>query len=734
MESPSIEKTAGPPVEPDIDAQVQSVEGELSALDDANLDMGLIQDRLIDTQLGLASSLFQTLRLRDRITADHSLRVAMYCAAWCEAREDDESLQDAIEVAALLHDIGKIGAPDSILKQPGSLSDEQQAMMLQCRINGLQILSPCCDSPEILETIAMVGAWYDGSRKEFAKKGSNLPLATRMISIADAFDSMTHDGVYRRAVTQERAINELFAYAGTQFDPKLVAEFSAFHEQGKLDLNNQVAKNWLDELTAGDTRRRWQISKPVVEVVPKTEIREVIVPQVDMASVIGELFHDQLLETVQDGVIYTDMNLNVTAWNRSAEEITGIKNAAMLDQLWRPRLVKMRDEEGRFISDKNCPFRIAIETGRKVQRSVTIRGACGKARKIDLNVEPVISGNGEVLGISAALRDATSTENLENRVEHLHKKATLDPLTGIPNRAEFDRFHKEAIERHNDSDSTCSLIICDIDHFKSINDQFGHQAGDDALISFASILQRACREGDLVARYGGEEFVMVCDGCNAADATKIAETIRKTISETGHRELDGRCITASFGVTEIQDGDSAETMLRRADRGLMQAKETGRNRVVQLGTGLACALLASPERRSWFSWGGTKSDPKLLVQTKLGTKVPMSIAIQKLQGFVSDHQGEIENTTDDSVSIRITSADVSDCRRRSDRPIPFRLQIDFEETVAEDNNKQTEMNVRLLIVNSRERRAGGGEDIARRIVRSLRSYLMAFEVQDKPEA
>ena len=175
-------------------------------------------------------------------------------------------------------------------------------------------------------------------------------------------------------------------------------------------------------------------------------------------------------------------------------------------------------------------------------------------------------------------------------------------------------------------------------------------------------------------------------------------------------------------------------MLRRADRGLLQAKETGRNRVVQLGTGstLESDAEKSKQRRGWFSWGGgKKEDPKLLVQLNLATKVPISIAIQKIQGFVSDHDGEIEKTTDKTVSIRVASADIDDCRRRSDRPNAFRINIEFEEVVAKDNNKQTEMNVRLSVVNSRERRAGNGEVIGQRLMRSLQAYLMAYHIEDQ---
>src|SRR5690606_18211365 len=128
---------------------------------------------------------------------------------------------------------------------------------------------------------------------------------------------------------------------------------------------------------------------------------------------------------------------------------------------------------------------------------------------------------------------------------------------------------------------------CDIDHFKRINDTYGHQAGDEALVTFASVLRECSREGDLVARYGGEEFVLLCAACDNPCATARAEEIRRIIERTPVPSLGGNTMTASFGVTEHQAGDSAATIIARADRALLTAKNTGRNRVVQLGAGQA---------------------------------------------------------------------------------------------------------------------------------------------------
>ena len=112
-------------------------------------------------------------------------------------------------------------------------------------------------------------------------------------------------------------------------------------------------------------------------------------------------------------------------------------------------------------------------------------------------------------GAILLLHDASSEISLEQRCQSLAEKATRDPLTQVANRAEFDRVHKMFVDAHQQQKVPCSLMICDLDLFKLVNDNYGHQAGDEMIKSLATLLKGACRAGDLVARYGGEEFVML---------------------------------------------------------------------------------------------------------------------------------------------------------------------------------------------------------------------------------
>jgi predicted signal transduction protein with EAL and GGDEF domain len=139
-----------------------------------------------------------------------------------------------------------------------------------------------------------------------------------------------------------------------------------------------------------------------------------------------------------------------------------------------------------------------------------------------------------------------------------------------------------------------------------------------------------CRSGDLVARYGGEEFAILCADCTNASAARKAEGIRQALAAVKHSRLGNASFTASFGVTELQTGDTPETMLRRADRALLQAKDQGRNQVVQLGDG----MIEEKVKRSWWPFQSLRGGA--LVEVTLVSAVPIEVAVQKLRGFIAD--------------------------------------------------------------------------------------------------
>ena len=271
--------------------------------------------------------------------------------------------------------------------------------------------------------------------------------------------------------------------------------------------------------------------------------------------------------------------------------------------------------------------------------------------------------------------DASSETSLEQRCQSLHEKATKDPLTQVANRAEFDRVHAMFVATHQQQQVPCSLLMCDLDRFKLVNDNYGHQAGDDVIKSLASLLKSSCRPGDLVARYGGEEFVVLCADCDNASAVRRAKQVCRALGQFAQPKMGGRTVTVSIGVTEIQPGDTPETMLRRADRALLMAKAAGRNTVVQLGTGIGSEAESLRAGSRLFK----PARPNELFEQYLDHAGAGEDAVEKLRGFVADHRARIIAVNGNQVRMEISDRPVGRLRRLTDRPATFCLDLQMEE-------------------------------------------------------
>jgi len=180
-----------------------------------------------------------------------------------------------------------------------------------------------------------------------------------------------------------------------------------------------------------------------------------------------------------------------------------------------------------------------------------------------------------------------STRELDTIRDSLNKseeRAKTDTLTGLPNRRALDEFFRKAQIAAMEQGEPLSVLLIDIDHFKTFNDNFGHGVGDQVLRLMANVLRERLRDIDLPARYGGEELIAVLPGADLANCEAVAERIRRAISECRiTRRSTGETlpsITVSIGVGQFQFGESMADLIERCDRALYLAKRTGRDRVV----------------------------------------------------------------------------------------------------------------------------------------------------------
>ncbi|MCX7426903.1 MAG: diguanylate cyclase [Planctomycetia bacterium] len=723
----STDDGAMPPTAPwtsELDTLLAELEEATDAVASTSVVDRVVDDQLVQMRLGIAASLFAVLRCKHPPTAAHMLRVALTTSAWCLKLGLDEAQRDTIEVAALLHDLGVNGIPDRILCKPGILSTDEALTVERSRRMSAVILGCSCTDPAVLDVVRNVSARYDGARPGYSVLGEAIPLGARMIAIVESFDAMTTDRVFRKAISTESAIHELFRCAGTQFDPELVEKFAEFQAEDQSTLWQDTTNRWLRTLDP---------------MAVESYARFGPAAGGPAAGDVEGLFHARLTDNMHDAVVFVDASLMVKSWNHGAERMTGIPSTSVRGRQWLPQLLNLRDEKGDPVSDTDCPVAATIQSGVQSLRRLSIWGRNGRPISVDSHVIPVLTDDGSVLGAVLLLHDASSEISLEERCQSLHEKAIRDPLTRVANRAEFERVHEMFTAAHVQRRLPCSLIMCDLDHFKQVNDTYGHQAGDDVIKSLAGVLKKSCRSGDLVARYGGEEFVILCADCDNAAATARAEEARERLAEISQPRMGGRTITASFGVTEIQPGDNPETMLRRADRALLMAKGRGRNRVVQLGTGVS--RLGHPlEDDVWSTL--PESDGDRLFRRQFVTSVPMGVALEKLRGFVADHRATIVEVAENNMRLRLEHHPTDQRRRAGDRSTTFVVDLRFEEefrrwrqpgddwaeaSATAARVPRTRIYFAISPRSNRERRHEETLARAREVLVSFRSYLMATE-------
>jgi diguanylate cyclase (GGDEF)-like protein/hemerythrin-like metal-binding protein/PAS domain S-box-containing protein len=311
---------------------------------------------------------------------------------------------------------------------------------------------------------------------------------------------------------------------------------------------------------------------------------------------ISEERHRLLADNASDVIWTMDLNGRFTYVSPSVERLRGYTPAEAMQQSMEQSLAPgslaiAMEGFGRTIA--------AVQAGLPVEN---FRGELEQPCKDGSTVWTEVTAGGlhdasgrfvELLGISRDIserkrydrelrqaRDAAETANRALQIANaeLHQLATTDALTGAWNRRHFEQVAEVEITQAQRYGVPLSLMIFDIDHFKSINDRYGHQAGDQVLVGLTQLVRRHLRAADLLARWGGEEFVVMMPHCGEEEAIALADKVRGLVAGTPFPTV-GR-VTASFGVAAVAPEETLDVWLKRVDDALYRAKEGGRNRVV----------------------------------------------------------------------------------------------------------------------------------------------------------
>jgi diguanylate cyclase (GGDEF)-like protein/putative nucleotidyltransferase with HDIG domain len=648
-------------------------------------------------------SLLSALHFRDVATVCHSRQTAHLAIGMASFLGWDPAQQKRLEIAALLHDIGKIGVPDSVLFKPGKLSPEESELMALHHNIAVDVLQACRVDNEVLQIIVQSHSRYkDGTNGNRRIRGE-VHQGARILAVADAYDSLSTEQAYRGGMSHEEIMKVLMDSAGSRYDGNVICALSRWIESEGPPASKH----------AGDLMEASGPQRPI-----HTE-------EALEASWIGNIFsYLYVLESLYDGFYLVDSDLRFVIWNQGAERVLDQPASAMLGQLWSSRILGYAGQDGLELPEKQCPMHRVVTDGKPTTSTLQLTRKDGKAVNVEMQSVPILDKEGRLHGVAEILRDPTRSHRRPHEYRELTMAARHDPLTSVANRGELETqlalLLSELLER-GDSDPF-SLIFIDIDFFKKINDTFGHTVGDRVLIDAARLLQSETYSGELVARYGGEEFVILCPGTPLEQSCRRADRLRIALSQSNVGGMDDCKLTASFGVTEAEPGDSVESILRRADKALYLAKETGRNKTCSLTN---AELMESDSKQQDAK--ETPTDPFVFTGT-FSACVQSDMIVYKLGGFVTDQKANLVEVTPKRVVIRVGRRGLLPFWGNSDEKRPVELIVEFDDDPSDQGRqaatKRSKISICIRPVGS-VKDADEFQARAKRLWKLLRSFFAA---------
>ena len=572
-------------------------------------------DQISALHLRSIEALALAIEAKDTNTHDHLKRVQVYAIEVGKELGLTDDALEALRAAALLHDIGKLAVPEHIISKPGKLSPEDFEKMKIHPLVGAEILERVDFPYPVAPIVRAHHEKWNGEGYPYGLKGEQIPLSARILAAVDCLDALASDRQYRRALPLDEAMTKVVSESGKSFDPIVVDVLQRRYKD--LERLANAERNVPVRLSTNVKIEHGQAPSAGFDLAPAEESR-FEVPTTEPAQSIHFLSSiaaarqeaQQLFELAQDlgnslsldetlsvlavrlkrMVPYDTMAIYVRRDDKLIPEYVTGENVRAFTSLEIP----MGRGLAGWVAENRKPIvngNPAVEPGYPGDASritalnsalaVPLEGVSGVVGVLALYQTPPDAFSRDHLRILLAISSKISL-SIENALKYRQAEtsATTDYLTGLPNARSLFLHLDSELARCKRQNVPLTVLVCDLDGFKQVNDQHGHIEGNRVLRGVAQALRECCREYDYVARMGGDEFVLVLPGLRMEAVDQKAIQLAEVVRAAGREVCGLDIVTVSLGQAHFPtDGPDAEQLLAEADRRMYKAKTRQRKAV-----------------------------------------------------------------------------------------------------------------------------------------------------------
>ncbi|MEO6394061.1 MAG: diguanylate cyclase [Pyrinomonadaceae bacterium] len=551
--------------------------------------------------LATVEALATAIDAKDQTTHLHVRRVQVYAAGMAGVL--DLSLADtkALEAGALLHDVGKLAVPDHILNKPEKLTPAEFAKMKTHTSVGADIMERVGFPYPVVPIVRYHHERWDGAGYPEGLTGEDIPLTARIIAVVDTFDSSREDRPHRRGLSLDEAITLLLRRSGRHYDPNVVDLFLKHLPEFEREIRTRGLNQ--PGVSANDSSDNLEITADALanrEPLPYLEQIKDAHREVYALYEIARTFGSSL--NVGDTLaIIVDRVRHVVPLDTCAvylyDDVRGVAHASHIAgrnaEVLRDRQITRGQGVTGFVLANRHPLH-QVDPALDFAHQFLPDGGYSAMVSIPLVKDERLIGALSVYSMDLPRYSEDQIRLLEtvgnlasdalaNALQHAEAEsnALTDPLTGIPNaRSMYLRFDQEAA-RARRANRQLQVVMFDLDHFKKVNDEFGHSVGDQMLREVAKMLQTELREYDFLARYGGDEFVAFVPDLSVDQVLELCDRIEALINGFTLEVSGGR--QARVGISPgtasyTSDGDTLDELLIAADRAMYRAKTNHREK------------------------------------------------------------------------------------------------------------------------------------------------------------